>query len=77
MLTVYSPHQREHQPSEFVAAGRPKAHPEVPERLDALLEGVRDPAGSQTQRISLSCRAPSSASARQAPRRWSPRWDST
>jgi acetoin utilization deacetylase AcuC-like enzyme len=41
MLTVYSPHQREHQPSEFVAAGRPKTHPEVPERLDALLEEAR------------------------------------
>jgi acetoin utilization deacetylase AcuC-like enzyme len=40
MLIVYSPHQREHRPDTFLAAGSLRAHPDVPERLDALLSGV-------------------------------------
>ncbi|HEX4151827.1 MAG TPA: histone deacetylase family protein [Steroidobacteraceae bacterium] len=40
MLIFYSPHQREHRPDTFLAGGAPRAHPDVPERLDALLSGV-------------------------------------
>jgi acetoin utilization deacetylase AcuC-like enzyme len=42
MLIIHSPHQREHRPATFLAAGAPRAHPDVPERLDALLSGVDD-----------------------------------
>jgi acetoin utilization deacetylase AcuC-like enzyme len=40
MLIVYSPHQPDHRPGSFRAAGSPRTHPDIPERLDALLSGV-------------------------------------
>jgi acetoin utilization deacetylase AcuC-like enzyme len=40
MLIVYSPRQREHRPESFIAGGVRRPHPDVPERLDALLTGV-------------------------------------
>ncbi|MDD3446608.1 MAG: histone deacetylase family protein, partial [Zavarzinia sp.] len=40
MIVTFSPRQRDYAPAEFLAAGRPKAHPDVPARLDGLLAGV-------------------------------------
>ncbi len=40
MLVVYSPRQKDHQPLEFVSRGKARPHPDVPERIDALLQGV-------------------------------------
>ena len=40
MLIVHSQHQLAHRPGSFLSAGSPRAHPDIPERLDALKSGV-------------------------------------
>ena len=41
MITVYSATQRTHAPGEFIVSGKPQPIPEIPERIDMLMEGVR------------------------------------
>ncbi|WP_373503791.1 histone deacetylase family protein [Aestuariivirga sp.] len=41
MITVFDDMQRSHAPREFIVSGKPQPIPEVPERIDMLLEGVR------------------------------------
>ncbi len=41
MITVFDETQRTHAPREFIVSGKPKPIPEIPERIDMLLEGVR------------------------------------
>ncbi len=41
MITVFAETQRTHAPREFIVAGKAQPIPEIPERIDMLLEGVR------------------------------------
>ena len=41
MITVFDDLQRSHAPREFIVSGKPQPIPEVPERIDMLLDGVR------------------------------------
>ena len=41
MITVFDETQRNHAPREFIVSGRPQPIPEIPERVDMLMEGVR------------------------------------
>ena len=41
MLTVFDETQRLHAPSTFIVSGKPQPIPEKPERIDMLLQGVR------------------------------------
>lgn len=41
MITVFDDLQRSHAPREFIVSGKPQPIPEVPERIDMLMEGVR------------------------------------
>ena len=41
MITVFDETQRNHAPREFIVSGRPQPIPEIPERIDMLMEGVR------------------------------------
>jgi acetoin utilization deacetylase AcuC-like enzyme len=41
VITVFDDTQRSHAPREFIVSGKPQPIPEVPERIDMLLEGVR------------------------------------
>ena len=41
MITVFHDTQRLHAPREFIVSGKPQPIPEIPERIDMLLEGVR------------------------------------
>ncbi|MFN4141047.1 histone deacetylase family protein [Aestuariivirga sp.] len=41
MITVFDDMQRSHAPREFIVSGKPQPIPEIPERIDMLLEGVR------------------------------------
>ena len=41
MITVFDDMQRSHAPREFIVSGKPQPIPEMPERIDMLLEGVR------------------------------------
>ncbi len=41
MITVFDDTQRRHAPREFIVSGRPQPIPEIPERIDMLMEGVR------------------------------------
>ena len=40
MITVFDDAQRSHAPREFIVSGRPQPIPEIPQRIDMLLEGV-------------------------------------
>lgn len=40
MITVFDDLQRTHAPREFIVSGRPQPIPEIPERIDMLLDGV-------------------------------------
>lgn len=40
MLVVYTPHEKEHAPESYIGAGRPRPHPDVPDRAQRLLRGV-------------------------------------
>lgn len=41
MITVFDDTQRSHAPREFIVSGKPQPIPEIPERIDMLMEGVR------------------------------------
>ena len=41
MITVFDDLQRSHAPREFIVSGKPQPIPERPERIDMLLDGVR------------------------------------
>ena len=41
MLTVFDETQRLHAPSTFIVSGKPQPIPEKPERIDMLLQGVK------------------------------------
>ncbi len=41
MITVFDDTQRSHAPREFIVSGKPQPIPEIPERIDMLLSGVR------------------------------------
>ncbi len=41
VITVFDKTQRTHAPREFIVSGKPQPIPEIPERIDMLLEGVR------------------------------------
>jgi acetoin utilization deacetylase AcuC-like enzyme len=41
VITVFDDTQRSHAPREFIVSGKPQPIPEIPERIDMLLEGVR------------------------------------
>jgi acetoin utilization deacetylase AcuC-like enzyme len=41
VITVFDDMQRSHAPREFIVSGKPQPIPEVPERIDMLMEGVR------------------------------------
>jgi acetoin utilization deacetylase AcuC-like enzyme len=41
VITVFDDTQRSHAPREFIVSGRPQPIPEVPERIDMLMAGVR------------------------------------
>jgi acetoin utilization deacetylase AcuC-like enzyme len=41
VITVFDDTQRSHAPREFIVSGRPQPIPEIPERIDMLMEGVR------------------------------------
>lgn len=45
MITVFDDLQRSHAPREFIVSGKPQPIPEIPERIDMLLEGVRQLGG--------------------------------
>lgn len=40
MITVFDDAQRSHAPREFIVSGKPQPIPEIPKRIDMLLEGV-------------------------------------
>jgi acetoin utilization deacetylase AcuC-like enzyme len=42
MKAVYHPHQKNHYPRHFMASGAVQQNPEQPERVDALLSGVKE-----------------------------------
>ena len=46
MITVFDEVQRTHAPREFIVSGRPQPIPEIPERIDMLLDGVRRVGGA-------------------------------
>jgi acetoin utilization deacetylase AcuC-like enzyme len=41
VITVFDDMQRSHAPREFIVSGKPQPIPEIPERIDMLLDGVR------------------------------------
>jgi acetoin utilization deacetylase AcuC-like enzyme len=41
VITVFDEQQRSHAPREFIVSGKPQPIPEIPERIDMLMEGVR------------------------------------
>jgi acetoin utilization deacetylase AcuC-like enzyme len=41
VITIFDETQRTHAPREFIVSGKPQPIPEIPERIDMLLEGVR------------------------------------
>ncbi|MFT3988650.1 histone deacetylase family protein [Aestuariivirga sp.] len=41
MITIFDDAQRAHAPAEYIAAGKAQPSPEIPARIDMLLEGVR------------------------------------
>ena len=46
MITVFDDIQRTHAPRAFIVSGKPQPIPEIPERIDMLLDGVRRIGGS-------------------------------
>ena len=41
MITVFDDTQRTHAPREFIVSGRPQPIPEIPERIDMLMDGLK------------------------------------
>jgi acetoin utilization deacetylase AcuC-like enzyme len=41
VITVFDETQRTHAPREFIVSGKPQPIPEIPERIDMLLQGVK------------------------------------
>lgn len=58
MITVFDDTQRSHAPREFIVSGKPQPIPEIPERIDMLMGGVRRIGGPVVKPPAISIETP-------------------